>query len=88
MESISLKSQEIISTYEANLDILAEEFDKLAIDYSPEYDKYELDEVVVGAITPYVSRFAFIVTGCMLIQVFDRCEGVSLIGSRWKIPPS
>ncbi|KAF8343173.1 GC-rich sequence DNA-binding factor-like protein-domain-containing protein [Cantharellus anzutake] len=56
VERINLKSQGIAS-YEANLDVLAEEFDKLAIDYSPDYDKYELDEVVVGAIAPYVKRY-------------------------------
>ena len=83
-----MKSQEIASTYEANLDAFAEDFDKLTVDYSPEYDKYELDEVVVGAITPYVSPFAAILTGCAPIQDFDRCEGVSLIGNLWKILPS
>jgi tuftelin-interacting protein 11 len=54
VQDISIKAQEVSSHYEASLDIFSTEFDKLAIDYSPEYDQYALDEVVVGAVTPYV----------------------------------
>lgn len=54
VQDISVKAQEVSSHYEASLDVFSADFDKLAIDYSPEYDQYDLDEVVVGAVAPYV----------------------------------
>jgi tuftelin-interacting protein 11 len=54
VQDISVKAREVSSHYEASLDVFSSQFDKLAIDYSPEYDQYNLDEVVVGAVAPYV----------------------------------
>lgn len=55
MEAISIKSNQIATHYEATLDVFSADFDKLSLEYSSEYERYQLDEVVVGAIAPYVS---------------------------------
>lgn len=41
--------------YEATLDVFSADFDKLSLEYSTEFEQLELDEVVVGAIAPFVS---------------------------------
>ncbi|KAF8317597.1 TFP11-domain-containing protein [Clavulina sp. PMI_390] len=55
-EDISSKSKELAGSYDANLDIFSDAFTKLSLEYSAEYEQYQLDEVVVGAIAPYVRR--------------------------------
>jgi tuftelin-interacting protein 11 len=54
VEDISIKSKEIASHYEATLDVFSADFDKLSLEYGSEYELYQLDEVVVGAIAPHV----------------------------------
>ena len=43
------------SDYEPNLDVLSSPIDKLIQEYPKEFDKYRLDEIVVGAISSPVS---------------------------------
>lgn len=54
VEDINVKSKEIAGHYDITLDVFSADFDKLSLEYSSEYEHYQLDEVVVGAITPYV----------------------------------
>ena len=42
--------------YEASLDPFATHFDKLLGLYPKEFEKYQLDEIVVAAIAPTVSH--------------------------------
>lgn len=57
VEDISVESKEIASHYEATLDVFSADFDKLSLEYSSEYQLYQLDEVVVGAMAPYVGPY-------------------------------
>lgn len=60
VEDVNIKSKEIASHYEATLDVFTADFDKLSLEYSTEYERYQLDEVVVGAIAPYVSLLIYV----------------------------
>jgi hypothetical protein len=54
-----VKSKQLASSYDLTLDIFAGDFEKLSLEYAFEYEQYELDEAVVGAIAPYVRRTTF-----------------------------
>ncbi|PPQ91459.1 hypothetical protein CVT25_013716 [Psilocybe cyanescens] len=49
-------AKELASLYEVSLEPFSPPIQKLMNDYSPEYEKYGLDEVVVGAIAPVMRR--------------------------------
>ena len=49
------------SDYEPNLDVLSSSVDKLIQEYPKEFDKYRLDEIVVGAISAPVSICVFMI---------------------------
>lgn len=51
-------AKELTSVYEASLEPFSPLFQKLISEYSYEYDKYHLDEIVVAAIMPIVRRMA------------------------------
>ncbi|KIK61690.1 hypothetical protein GYMLUDRAFT_199260 [Collybiopsis luxurians FD-317 M1] len=53
---IDAKAKEISSDYDASLDQFSPLFYKLTRDFETEFDRYQLDEVVVAAITPLVRR--------------------------------
>lgn len=55
VDEINTKSRELASIYEATLDDFSPLFSKL-LQFSPEFDKYRLDEIVVAAIVPIVRR--------------------------------
>lgn len=57
MDDISAQAKQLESMYEASLDSFSVHFDKLLGLYPKEYEKYHLDEIVVAAIAPTVSRF-------------------------------
>jgi tuftelin-interacting protein 11 len=48
--------KELTSVYEVSLEPFSPHFQKLISEYSYEYDKYRLDEIVVAAIAPVVRR--------------------------------
>jgi hypothetical protein len=52
---LSNHSKELASIYEASLDSFTPYIRKLLDQFSPEFDKYHLDEIVVAAISPVVS---------------------------------
>lgn len=58
-----MKSKQVASHYEASLDVFTADFDKLSLEYSTEYELYQLDEVVVGAIAPYVREIYLFLSG-------------------------
>jgi len=49
-------TKELSSVYEVSLEPFSPHFQKLISEYSYEYDKYGLDEIVVAAIAPIVRR--------------------------------
>lgn len=49
-------AKELASVYEVSLEPFSPHFQKLISEYSREYDKYRLDEIVVAAIAPTVRR--------------------------------
>ncbi|KAH9479550.1 G-patch domain-containing protein [Psilocybe cubensis] len=49
-------AKELSSLYEVSLDPLSPPIQKLINEYSSEYDKYALDDIVVGAIAPVMRR--------------------------------
>lgn len=53
---ISATAKEVASLYEVSLDPFTPHFQKLILEYSAEFDKYRLDEVVVSAIAPTIRR--------------------------------
>ena len=53
---ISTTAKELTSVYEVSLEPFSPHFHKLISEYSYEYDKYRLDEIVVAAIVPVVRR--------------------------------
>lgn len=55
VQDVSIKSKEMSGHYEATLEVFSADFDKLSLEYSTEFEQLELDEVVVGAIAPFVS---------------------------------
>lgn len=59
VEDVNTKSKQLASSYDETLDVFSADFDRLSLEYSTEYDQYALDEVVVGAIAPYVSLEAY-----------------------------
>lgn len=52
---IDAKSKELASVYEVTLDPLSPLFYTLITEYTREFDRYNLDEIVVGAIAPLAS---------------------------------
>jgi tuftelin-interacting protein 11 len=54
---LSNHSKELVSVYEASLDSFTPYIRKLLDQFSPEFDKYRLDEIVVAAISPIVSFY-------------------------------
>ncbi|KAJ3918762.1 GC-rich sequence DNA-binding factor-like protein-domain-containing protein [Lentinula edodes] len=53
---IDAKAKELSADYDASLDQFSPLFYRLTSEFEPELDRYRLDEVVVGAITPLVRR--------------------------------
>jgi tuftelin-interacting protein 11 len=53
---INTIAKELTSVYEVSLEPFSPHFQKLISEYSYEYDKYRLDEIVVAAIAPVVRR--------------------------------
>ncbi|EJD07266.1 TFP11-domain-containing protein [Fomitiporia mediterranea MF3/22] len=57
VDDISTKAKEAdLSDYEPSLDVFSAVVEKLISEFSKEYDRYRLDEVVVGAIVPTFRR--------------------------------
>jgi tuftelin-interacting protein 11 len=54
-DEISVKSQELASVYEVSLEPLSPLFYNLIHQFSSEFERYHLDEIVVAAIAPLVS---------------------------------
>ncbi|KAF9054490.1 GC-rich sequence DNA-binding factor-like protein-domain-containing protein [Panaeolus papilionaceus] len=55
-DDITSTAKQLNSSYELSLEPFSPYLQKLIVDYSPEYEKYGLDEIVVAAITPIVRR--------------------------------
>jgi tuftelin-interacting protein 11 len=55
---IDATAKELSSLYEISLEPFAPYYQKLLNEYAAEFEKYNLDEIVVGAITPLVKRMA------------------------------
>ncbi|KAJ4473582.1 GC-rich sequence DNA-binding factor-like protein-domain-containing protein [Lentinula aciculospora] len=53
---IDAKAKELSADYDASLDQFSPLFYKLSSEFEPELNRYRLDEVAVGAITPLVRR--------------------------------
>ena len=53
---INVIAKELASVYEVSLEPFSPHFHKLISEYSYEYDKFRLDEIVVAAIAPVVRR--------------------------------
>ncbi|KAL0571701.1 hypothetical protein V5O48_010262 [Marasmius crinis-equi] len=53
---IDAKAKELSSVYEVSLDQFSPLFYKLMSEYDREFEKYQLDELIVAAITPLVRR--------------------------------
>ncbi|KIK96718.1 hypothetical protein PAXRUDRAFT_825661 [Paxillus rubicundulus Ve08.2h10] len=56
VDEINAKSKELASTYEATLDGFSPLFSRLLVQFPTEFDRYQLDEIVVAAIAPTVRR--------------------------------
>ena len=58
VDEISSKAKQIaVSDHEPSLEAFSAPVEKLLSEYSKEYDRYRLDEIVVAAIIPTVSDF-------------------------------
>ena len=55
---INAVSRDLSSVYEVSLESFSPLFQKLLLEYSVEYDRYHLDEIVVAAIAPVMRRMA------------------------------
>lgn len=56
VDDINTKVKEIASSdYEPTLETFSSFIEKLLVNFSPEYDRYHLDEIVVAAVAPTVS---------------------------------
>jgi tuftelin-interacting protein 11 len=53
-DDINSHAKEQASIYEASLDTFTPSFDKLLAQYTKEYERYHIDEIVVAAIAPIV----------------------------------
>lgn len=53
---INTTTKELTSVYEVSLEPFSPHFQKLISEYSYEYEKYRLDEIVVAAIAPVIRR--------------------------------
>lgn len=58
IDDIQALARQQAVVYEASLDLFSPHFDKLLSQFSSEFDKYRLDEVVVAAIVPIVRAIA------------------------------
>jgi tuftelin-interacting protein 11 len=56
--NIDATAKELSSFYEISLDAFEPHFQKLINEYASEFEKYKLDEIVVGAIAPLVKRMS------------------------------
>ncbi|KAF8845056.1 TFP11-domain-containing protein [Paxillus ammoniavirescens] len=56
VDEINAKSRELASVYEATLDDFSPLFSRLLVEFTTEFDRYRLDEIVVAAIAPIVRR--------------------------------
>lgn len=59
IDEVSTIAKTLSSSYEPSLDAFLEPFDRLLFEFADEYKEHSLDEVVVGAIAPAVSRRFF-----------------------------
>lgn len=55
VDDINSEAKQISASYEPTLDPFSPSFDKLLGQFSSDFDRYRLDEVVVAAISPVVS---------------------------------
>ena len=55
---INTVSRDLSSVYEVSLEPFSPLFQKLLLEYTAEYEKYRLDEIVVAAIAPVMRRMA------------------------------
>ena len=56
VDDINSKVKEVASSdYEPTLETFSSLIEKLLVNFSPEYDHYHLDEIVVAAVAPTVS---------------------------------
>jgi len=58
VDQIADDAKQIASTYEPSLDPFEQSFATLLNDFSTDFEKFELDEVVIGAMTPVIRRLA------------------------------
>ncbi|KZT59459.1 TFP11-domain-containing protein [Calocera cornea HHB12733] len=56
VDQIAEDAREIASTYEPSLDPFEKSFETLLNEFSADYEKFGLDEIIVGAMTPVVKR--------------------------------
>lgn len=56
VDDISSISKTLASSYEPSLEAFTEPFDRLLYDFKDEYVSMDLDEIVVGAMAPVVSK--------------------------------
>ena len=54
VDDIEKQARSSASTYGATLDVFAELFETLVTQYSPEFERYRIDEIVVAAMAPIV----------------------------------
>lgn len=58
VDDINAKAKEASGLYEPTLQPFSPPVTSLIHDYSPEYEKYNLDDIVIAAIAPVVRPFA------------------------------
>lgn len=58
VEDINVQAKEASMSYEASLEPFSAHFETLIGLYPAEFDRYRLDEIVVAAIAPIVSRIS------------------------------
>lgn len=72
------KSKELAAAYEVSLDPFSPLVYRLLSEYSNEYDKYRLDEIVVAAIAPSVTIILFSFWSTLLIRIPGATNGVPM----------
>jgi hypothetical protein len=70
-DEISNQSKDLASAREVSLEPFSPYFSKLLDQYSREFDKYRLDEIVVAAIAPVVRLFLWYHRGGILKHILS-----------------
>lgn len=74
-DDINAQAKELASAYEPSLEVFSPNFEKLYGQYPKECERYRLDEIVVAAIAPAVSKSYIVVTiGLTRSLSFDECS--------------